>query len=280
MKLAKQQARLASTAIDSDCVVIVNSSEGVTLVEAAATSDADLRHPRYGPIVGVNCPPDTTMVAYPFEVFVNRPDATFDTRLAVVVSRHDPAIVIATDGMRLHPIAGAAPVIDLGRRAMGMSTPEPEVPLIHLLDRIWFDRVLTAVLDSDLGLSPSWRALLALHPAMPQLCSPENLSTVRHHFRSTWSDFRQRVALAHIRWPGIEPKIADWLDDGSFSRWCVADTPEPDPIMADLTELLDPVISRRLQDALRPPPARFAISEHPSVLASSASHGARDRRKM
>ena len=251
MKLAKQESEMAFKAINCDCVVAMDSAGAITPIEQNQPVGAGGH--RYGPIVGVVCPPGTAAVAYPFDVCVNYAESAFDSRIAVVVSRRRPPLVIDSDGEQLHPLAVTVPLIDLGRRALGMATPEPDEPLVHLLDRIWLDRVLAAVLESDLGANLSWRVLFALHPALPQLCAPESLPAVRQHFRSSWSHLRQQVALSHIHWPGMVPAVAEWLDDGSFARWCLADTPEPQPIMSDLSELLDPTASRHMRRTLDQP---------------------------
>ncbi len=252
MKIVTDPIDLAESALESNSVVTTNESGRIVGCESVPPADPASRFDRYGPIVGVRCPPDTTAVAYPLEATVRSPGGILDTRIAVVVPRKGHPVIADAAGHRLCPQTMAAPLIDLGRRAMDLPTAEPDRPLLGLLDRIWLDRMLAAVLDADLGLSPAWRTLASLHPALPHLGDPGRLSTARAQFSTTWAALRQRIVVSQLRWPGMAPDVAHWLDDGSFSRWCIADTPEPVPILRDLDELLDPRDSKRLREALSP----------------------------
>ncbi len=252
MRIVTDPIGLAESALESNSVVTTDESGGFMMYEPIPPADSASHLDRYGPIVGVRCPPGTTAVAYPLKATVRSPGGIVDTRIAVAVPREGHPIIIGQAGHRLRPQTMAASLIDLGRRAMDLPTAGPDRPLIGLLDRIWLDRVLATVLDTDLGLPPSWHTLASLHPALPHLGDPGRLSTARARFSATWAVLRQRIAVAQVRWPGMAPDTARWLDDGSLSRWCLADTPEPVPILRDLDELLDPRVSRRLREALSP----------------------------
>jgi len=254
---------LAQSALESGLVVIVdNNGTLITCDSSTGANPTPHNHP-YGPIVGVSCPPGTAAVGYPVEATLKSTDCNRSNRVAVVVPVEGPPVILDTDRRRLFPCTRTATLIDLGQRAMGLATPPPDLPLIGLLDRVWLDRVLATVLDSDLGRPATWAELAVLHPAMPRIADPDQLSVVRGRFHTGWETLRQRIAAAEIRWPGLSPEVASWLDQGSVSRWCLADTPEPDPILRDLEELLDPVVTERLRASLAPlPPAEHHPDGH------------------
>ncbi len=208
----------------------------------------------YGPVVGVVCPPGTTAIAYPLDVSVRSGPASQSTLIAVVVPRAGRSLIIDRSANRqLHPTTEVAPLIDVGRRAMRIPTPPPDGQPIDLLDRIWLDRVMTTVLDAGLGAEIRWPVVAALHPvcgSRPQRSHPTPVA--RAQFRVRWRELHALVADSSLRWPSMTPEIAQWLDTGSFSRWCIADTPEPIPILTDLEELLDPAVHQQIEACLRP----------------------------
>jgi len=254
---AKHLIQLAMSALDSDCVVAITRDDRRVVCEpphgVMGSTAVD-----YGPIVGVVCPPEAAAVAYPIDVAATSPGGRIALSIAMVVPRHGESMAVGSDRLELHPYDNPHTIIDLGWRSLAVATPPPEHSLIELLDRIWLDRVLRATLDADLGIPPTWRHLGPLHPALPSLAHPDRLGTVRESFTGTWESLRRQVALARIRWTGMVPSVAEWLDEGSFSRWCIADTPEIDVVLADLAELLDPPVFervRRVFDPLEPVPA-------------------------
>jgi len=209
----------------------------------------------YGPIVGVVCPADALAVAYPIDLAVKFLVERHEISTAVAMPLSGQPVVVGADRLELQPYPNPHTIMDLGLRSLTVATPPPDHSLIDLLDRIWLDRMLRAVLDSDLGIPPTWRHLGQLHPALPSLTHPDRLGTVRKSFTGTWESLRSQVALAHVRWTGMMPSVAGWLDEGSFSRWCIADTPDPEMVVADLAELLDDPVSERIQSVLDPHPA-------------------------
>ena len=219
----------------------------------------------YGPIVGVLCPVGASAVAYPIDASATSRFGCRSSTIALVVPRLGAPIAIASDQRVLHPCDGPHTLIDLGLCSLAIPTPPPEHPLIGLLDRIWLDRVLRATLDADLGIPPTWGHLGSLHPALPSLNHPDRLSIVRKSFTGTWESLRRRVAMAHVRWAGMIPQVAEWLDVGSFSRWCIADTPDVEVVLADLAELLDPPVFQRIEHGLG--------RQHPVRSPDRSRHG-------
>jgi len=267
MKINSGPLKLAESAIESGLAVCADHKGELTSCDSNGGKNlAPLPH-MYGPIVCVSCPEGTAAVAYPLEAELISNKSIRSARIALVVPVVGRPVIMSADRRRLYPDTRAATLIDLGLRALGLTTARPTLPLIGLLDRIWLDRVMAAVLDSDLGRPPEWGSLAALHPAMPRCTDPDQLAVVRALFHTRWETLRLRIVAADIRWPGMPPTVAHWLDDGSVSRWCVADTPDPAPILDDLDELLDPAVAERLRASLAP---SLPISRRP---AGNSGHG-------
>ncbi len=264
MNTRNQLLDLARAALRSDTVLAVDADGHLTrcdpppgLSEATAVD--------YGPIVGVVCPAGARAVAYPIDVALSTPPGRVGASIALAVPRHGNPIVTGPDHPELNPGIDVHTMFDLGLRSLGEPTPPADQPLIELLDRIWLDRVLSVTLAADLGFPPRWPHLGSLHPALPSLTNPDRLPRVRSGFTASWESLRRQVATAHIRWIGLPPRVAEWLDEGAFARWCMADTPDPDDVLDDLTDLLDPRLFERIVESL-------GIGCRP-MAAGSSRHG-------
>ena len=209
-------------------------------------------HP-YGPIVGIRCAPEVSAVAYPLPVGLISCDPS-GRQIAVVVTRAGDCHVV---DLRVRAPMSVSlelgPGVDVGRRALGLPTPAEPTPPVALLDAIWLDRVLAAVLDADLGTSPPWMALCVLHPLADQALEPWCLRDRRLALRVDWEGFRHRATRPDAPWPGLDPSVAAWLDTGSFARWSLADMPDPGTVLTDLGDLLDPATMTCVDEALGPP---------------------------
>ncbi len=217
------------------------------------TPDRPARHP-YGPIVGIRCGSHVAAVAYPLRIGLVNGDRG-RRRIAIVVARTGDCHLV--DRRESEPIpvpVGLGPVVDVGQRALGLSTPAELTPPIALLDAIWLDRVLAAVLDADLGTSPPWLSLSVLHPLAGQPVEPWSLRDRRHGLGVDWEAFRRRATRPDTPWPGLDPMVADWLDTGAFARWSLADMPEPSTVLADLGDLLSATTMACVDEALAPRP--------------------------
>lgn len=207
----------------------------------------------YGPVVGVRCGPSVQAVAYPLPVrLISREVA--DTRIAVVVSRTARPQVV--DPRREHPLvveAELGPAVDVGRRVLGIATPPESTPPSEALDVFWLDGIISRVLRSAPADPPDWGSVSVLHPLTDRPIEPWRLRNRRLRLSLGWDAFRRRASSASSPWPGIDPSIASWLDDGSFARWCLADLPDKDAILEDLRDLLEPSLMACIDEALAPP---------------------------
>ncbi len=254
MTTSKEMIDLGEAVIQTDEAVAIVAGRHLVLSSSDRPGNTASFFSDYGPLVGVVCPPGTTAVAYPLDVSVRARSASQSTLIAVVVPRMGRSLIIDRLANRqLHPTTDVAPLIDVGRRAMRLATPPPGSHPIDLLDRIWLDRVMTTVLHAGLGADIKWPVVAALHPVCGSRPQPSHPTpTARTQFRVRWCELRAMVAGSSLRWPSMTPEIAQWLDTGSFSRWCIADTPEPTPILTDLEELLDPSVHRQIEACLHP----------------------------
>ena len=208
-----------------------------------------VRHP-YGPVVGIRCTPRTAAVAYPVAARLVRSDAT-RRKLAVVVPRDGTAHIV--DPCRDAPLPVSVdfgPVVDVGRRALGLATPAERSPPVVLLDAIWVERVLVATLDADIGHRPTWATISALHPLAGAALTPSMLRDRRLSLGVEWSPFRRRATGFDTAWPDLSPSLAEWLDDGSFARWVLGELPPTTPLLGDLAELLDEAVVADIDEAL------------------------------
>ena len=133
--------------------------------------------------------------------------------------------------------AGRVP--DTCRRVLGLPTRPPMADPTTLFTVDWLDRVLAEVLRRDLGAPPlSWHAVDRLHRGRNADVAP-------------WSIVRRECAAGQLAIAGVTPAIAEWMDDGMFSRQAIAAYPELRELAADLSELLPDDVWRRLADRLQ-----------------------------
>jgi hypothetical protein len=139
-------------------------------------------------------------------------------------------------------------VPDLCRRVLALPTPPPTLETDGYLTRLWLDRLLesAAARPGHLGRVQA----LALHPAAQASSFGEALTWLHvavaaHQFGVVvpWAVLRRRFAAG-----GDEraARAADWFDDGSFSRWMLAQLPAPDDAVAALAELLPAATHREV----------------------------------
>ena len=174
----------------------------------------------YGPLVGVRCGPAVQAVAYPLSARLVDSEMT-DTRIAIVVSRTSVPLII--DPRKEQPLtieAELGPAVDVGRRVLGMSTPFELTSPSDVLDVFWLDGIISVVLRSGTEESLNWASVSVLHPlTFDHSIEPWRLRNRRLRLPLGWDAFRHRASNASSPWPGMDPSIAGWLDDGSFARW-------------------------------------------------------------
>lgn len=241
-------SELGLRALDLDCGVAALANEIVTIPPQLGVGDGP-----YGPLVGVRCGSTVQAVAYPLFAHLIDCDPS-DTRIAVVVSRTaKPQIV---DPRRERPLVievELGPAVDVGRRVLGLPTPPEPTSPTEVLDVFWLSTMISEVLRAAPENSPSWASLVVLHPLADQPIEPWRLRNRRLRLTQGWDVFRQQACSARSTWPGMEPEVAAWLDDGSFARWCLADLPDRESIFDDLRDLLEPSVMAYVDEALAPP---------------------------
>ena len=263
------------------------SSSRSTHRHAAELADAALDHPpgtalvcelgrspavlaatphRYGALVGLSCPVTIDAVAASHEAVLSVNGRRRDVMLGVAVMRAGPSVARFRAGpaepCTLRELIG--PLVDIGRRALGLATPPCERTPLDLLDAAFIESVLDMLLDADLGSSrPTWIDLGPSHPLSGSLAiTPTELCRRRFDVAAiSWSKVRHRIIVAH--WPDPEltpavahrpdpeltPAVARWLDDGSLARWLLARYPEPAQMLDDVCELVDPATAVDLRTA-------------------------------
>lgn len=237
--------RIGSRCLDLDRAVVAVGAELLAL----PPTDGPRGHP-YGPAVGVRCAPAVDAIAYPVDARIVSCDPTV-RRLAVVVGRAGEADIV--DPRRADPFRIThefGPLVDVGRRALGLATPAEPTPPVVMLDAVWTDRLLTATLDADLGSPPPWSVLGALHPLAGAPITAQELRFRRLALPLDWSAFRHQATRSGGSWPGLAPGLAEWLDDGSFARWVLADLAPATHLLDDLSELLTPETMVHIDAAL------------------------------
>lgn len=125
---------------------------------------------------------------------------------------------------------------DACRRALGLPTPPPQVPLAVLRTLLWLDAVFTSAQANPAGWL-DWPAVASLRPG------PAARGLV------SWEAARLSCAGGTLAVPGLSPHHAAWMDEGMFSRWACGAFPAPE-LMLDVLDVLLPVgVARRLREA-------------------------------
>jgi hypothetical protein len=152
-------------------------------------------------------------------------------------------------------------VDDACRRALGLTTRPPEHSSIELWALVWLDRVLARA-AADAGTRLQWHEVAELHPAIAVLVGDDERWRDRaaEHLTRLGSLLAQvhdwavlRGACAAGEWPvdDISPLVAEWLDDGSFSRWVTGGFLPIGQLVAAVVELVPPSVARRVRAAIR-----------------------------
>ncbi|MEO0493305.1 MAG: hypothetical protein AAF081_07805 [Actinomycetota bacterium] len=230
-------AELATLAHTRRCAVVATRRTRILLDDEA----------RPLPFVGVRFGPSVDAVAARLGADPHALVAAVDRVGDAVI--YDPALDrLETDGATIT-------ALDPARRALGLATRPCRRPIWALVNLVWLDRVLEAVLDAPLGDPPPWLAMRRLHPlvAPGPPSSPELMAHLTRGLDTSWAALRAGVIDGTVAWTPVTPSLAAWLDVGSFARQCFASLPDLDVVMADLHELLGPIDRRRLATALARP---------------------------
>lgn len=151
---------------------------------------------------------------------------------------------------------------DVCRRALGLATAAPERSSVELWTLVWLERLIEYRGCAPADTRLPWREVAELHPAVALLVgdderwggqASQHLTRLGELLAEVHSWPVLRMACAAGEWPvdGVPADVAEWLDDGAFSRWVLGAFPGLDQLAAAACEVLPPSIGRRVRAALR-----------------------------
>lgn len=152
---------------------------------------------------------------------------------------------------------------DACRRALGLSTAPPLASTAEVFALAWLDAVLAMTAALEPGARTTWPAVAELHPAVSMVLHDSAASWRRQATDSivrlgeilaevqSWSVLRAACATGASSFDDISPAVAEWLDDGAFSRWVLGGWP-PLPVLARAVgATTPPSVARRVRATLR-----------------------------
>lgn len=181
-------------------------------------------------------------------------------RSTVLAHRDGRACAVLEVGGRPPEVIDAAPegwVADVLARALGRPTPPPAEPLAAWVEAAWLHQVAGIALAAP-GRIRSWGRVARLHPLHPPgRVLPGALLAVETQaidLQSSWTRMRllSGIAPATTVHPpgGLPTTLADWFDDGSFSRWVLRDLPPAAELLPAVLDALPAEVGCELLDAL------------------------------
>jgi hypothetical protein len=160
------------------------------------------------------------------------------------------------DGSTLESGGDAGRLPDALRRCFGLATAPPSVPSSELLERMWLGKVAAAAAGGAVALS--WQQVRRLHPTVDALkatglrLNDEVIDAAMRIAPEAWSWDRIRTQAAEGSWDEtlVPADVADWMDEGMFSRWVLEGTRTVADLLEDVLPWLSPSARRRLKRAL------------------------------
>lgn len=152
-------------------------------------------------------------------------------------------------------------MVDACRRVLGRRTPPPRVSAQFLAEVVWVDRLLRLVIE-DGCTQPDPATIRDLHPraGRPPTGRPssgrsglDGLATLGDEvgWSPSWRRWRLGLASGDRAVLGIEPDVADWMDDGMFERWVHGEIPQMRGLVDDLGLLVSTSVLHDVLDVLR-----------------------------
>ena len=150
---------------------------------------------------------------------------------------------------------------DACRRALGLPTPPPAHTSIELWAIVWLERLLEHRGRAPTSTRFPWREAAELHPAVALVVAddPTSAGEAAQQLGRLGEVLAQvhswpvlRLACAAGDWPvdGVPADVAEWLDDGAFSRWVLGELPRLDQLAGAVCEVVPPSVARRVRAVL------------------------------
>lgn len=202
-------------------------------------------HQVYDELLGAEFPPYCDAVA----VVVRgraRAMANLDYEMGEVLGQAAAVFAVARDGASASSlrIGDDDPVVTAGgldacvgrladvvRRGFGLPTSAPDHDVAVLGCHVWLHRLHVKAVEAE---TITFDVVDALGPCVPE----------------SWAELRRQCIEGG--WPeiGIHPELAEWMDDGIFSRSCIEAFPELLDVMIEVAELIDQDVWKHLVDRL------------------------------
>jgi hypothetical protein len=160
------------------------------------------------------------------------------------------------DGSTLEHAPEAGRLPDALRRCFGLATAPPHVASSELLHRMWLGKIAAAASGGAVALS--WDQIRRLHPAVDALKSagaPLSDELIDAGIKVapdawTWEQIRAQAAEGGWDQALVPANLADWMDEGMFSRWVLDGTKTARELLGAVLPWLAPSAKRRLRRAL------------------------------
>lgn len=223
-------------------------------------------------VVGWHAPPECQALAVVATGTVERADPGLEPPVPIPVGRTPGArlsCVAARDGetgwaLRLPDgtVLDRAPeggrLLDCLRRAVGLPTAPPPSSPGPFQSALWLSAIIDEGALRDRQLS--WREVIRLHPVAsaieegggPQIAArdlPELVRAASHAW--TWSRLRLDAVIYGWAKAVIPCDVAEWMDDGMFCRWLLAELPGNEELIKRIRPYVAPATARRIAHAVR-----------------------------
>jgi len=173
--------------------------------------------------------------------------------VTVIIDRYGNGDGLLRDGDVLRRLAGLpeGAVGDACRRALGLPTAPPPESSVGLWLHVWLDRVVEVVGDDPARSALTWGAVAALHPGSGGLGAapdPQIVAESTHDLaeRLPWSHLRLDPDMVDTARPPVARPVAQWMDDGMFARWMLAELVDPRVLAQTLEAVLDPAVTEQI----------------------------------
>jgi hypothetical protein len=182
------------------------------------------------------------------------------TRILVGSDGEVASRVRMADGRLMSDVPAGGRLLDALQRCLGLPTAPPTRPSSEIIGLVWAAEIM-AVGARRPGRQGAlgWAEVAALHPAVRALAEDGHAVDADHAEQVmaaanrlwTWSRLRQ-LAASGSSWLSemIRPDLAEWMDDGIFSRWLLYDAKPWSDVLPVATGLLSPAVARRLARCL------------------------------